>query len=414
MESLVKYLVAIVATVFGLPLDGHAPSGMLASSQDGVINLAYVAEAGMDVEFREVTGGVSEHIRTVRTDKNGVAPVVNATRWRCDRLERRFTARGVTNAGVVYTGEYEVKTPSCATRLDVTVPRHVNRGKLVTVRLVDRFKLGDLPVTTCVSGGGLKRRCSSTSLSADESGVLLRYRAKQHGRIRVAMRLDRFKSERLVAVGRTRPAAPKSAPVLLATGDSTIQGIDSFLDDKIGATTRVVSDFHVGTGITTPGEVTWKQFAGWQTDKNQQRVTVISIGANEGYSFTSDNPCCEEKWVHTYANYLKAMIKTYTAHGGHVAWLTLPMPKQALRQDITRAVNQAIGEAAAGNKDVVVVDLGAVFTPGGVYSDDIDYNGQRTRVREEDGLHLNVAGTRIAADTVIAELNKTTWLQPSG
>ena len=94
------------------------------------------------------------------------------------------------------------------------------------------------------------------------------------------------------------------------------------------------------------------------------------------------------------------MMQTY-AQGGRarVWWLTLPLPRLAARDEISRAVNAAILRAAPGAPGVQVVRLDRTFTPDG-YSDAIRYRGRRVRVREIDGVHLNVAGTAIAARIV--------------
>jgi hypothetical protein len=70
---------------------------------------------------------------------------------------------------------------------------------------------------------------------------------------------------------------------------------------------------------------------------------------------------------------------------------------------IFAAANAGILRAAEGLPDVHVVRLDLVFTPNG-YRDVIRYRGRTVRVREPDGIHLNVAGAEIAAREVVAAL----------
>jgi hypothetical protein len=53
---------------------------------------------------------------------------------------------------------------------------------------------------------------------------------------------------------------------------------------------------------------------------------------------------------------------------------------------------------------VRVLDMAALFTPDGHYSDAIDVGGERRLVREADGIHLNEAGAELAGDQVMRAL----------
>jgi len=46
------------------------------------------------------------------------------------------------------------------------------------------------------------------------------------------------------------------------------------------------------------------------------------------------------------------------------------------------------------------------FTPEGRYADAIDVGGERRLVREADGIHLNEAGSELAADEVMRALGE--------
>ena len=83
----------------------------------------------------------------------------------------------------------------------------------------------------------------------------------------------------------------------------------------------------------------------------------------------------------------------------------LPMPRSAARQKIARTVNAAIIAAAQPFRaQVRVLDMSALFTPGGKYRASMPVKGRNTIVREPDGIHLNEAGAGVAADVVIARL----------
>ena len=58
--------------------------------------------------------------------------------------------------------------------------------------------------------------------------------------------------------------------------------------------------------------------------------------------------CCGPHWAAEFAYRVRRMMNTYRQGGGaRVYWLTLPLPRDATRQEVARAVNAAIEVAAA-------------------------------------------------------------------
>ena len=99
-------------------------------------------------------------------------------------------------------------------------------------------------------------------------------------------------------------------------------------------------------------------------------------------------------------------MQTFLREGrGRVVWLTPPEPRWEPRAEITHAVNIAVERAAVGLKGVKVVRIDRLFSPNG-YQDVIAYRGRQVRVRESDGVHLNVAGTALAAKVVVQAIRE--------
>ncbi len=53
-----------------------------------------------------------------------------------------------------------------------------------------------------------------------------------------------------------------------------------------------------------------------------------------------------------------------------------------------------------------VIDTVPIFTPGYRYTDSIEVDGEDTIVRESDGVHLNAAGSAVAADEVLRRIGE--------
>jgi lysophospholipase L1-like esterase len=198
---------------------------------------------------------------------------------------------------------------------------------------------------------------------------------------------------------------------LLVTGDSLAQPLDAELARRLaskGVTT--IRDAHLGTGISKTDLVDWGQLSALQVRKDKPDGIVMFMGANEGFPMPGAGgklvQCCGAEWAALYATRARRMMDSYRRRGvARVYWLTLPLPRDAARQRIARSVNAAIAVAAQPFRaQVRVLDMTALFTPSGRYRAAMAVAGRNTIVRRPDGIHLNDAGARVAADTVVARL----------
>jgi lysophospholipase L1-like esterase len=210
-------------------------------------------------------------------------------------------------------------------------------------------------------------------------------------------------------------AAPPKRPLhtLLVTGDSMSEPLDSDLAESLEPNgIHVIQDPHIGTGISQTVLLDWGKEATAQVKQYHPDAVVIFIGANDGFSMPGPGgaqvSCCTAEWAAIYAERARSMMNTYRQDGvARVYWLTLPAPRDSLRAQISRVVDYAVTVAAQPWADQVrIIDMVPVFTPGFVYRDAMTVNGQPTIVRESDGIHLNDAGSQLAANIVQAAIDK--------
>jgi hypothetical protein len=92
---------------------------------------------------------------------------------------------------------------------------------------------------------------------------------------------------------------------------------------------------------------------------------------------------------------------------GTTYWNLLPAPRTATFRRVFKAVNRGIRIAAREHRRTVrLVDLPATFTPGYRFRQAITRHGRAVSVRQDDGVHLNVAGARIAAGLIIRQMRR--------
>ena len=200
---------------------------------------------------------------------------------------------------------------------------------------------------------------------------------------------------------------PRGRLSVLATGDSMIQRLDGALARRLrrrGVTMR--SDAHPATGISQPALLDWTAQAR-RAARSRPDVVVMFIGANDAHPM-GGVACCGDRWIAQYAARARRMMAAY-ARGGRarVLWLLLPSAREGFARHSFPAVNAAVRRAAAtARRDVRVVDLVRVFSPGGRYRKWIRVGRRAVGVRQADGIHLSDGGARIAAGVVIRTLRQ--------
>ncbi len=364
----------------------------------GLINMIFGGAGGARVTFYERVGDRLKRLGSARAAPGAETVLPEAATWSCSRLTRRFIAMARLPDGSRASGAARIRTSSCASRFRISAPRRVVRGRRLVARVVDRWGNGAITPTLCVTPPRARRSCARLRFAPAVTIARRSYRARTSGTWRLELRVRGRRVRRTVRVGATA-AAEKPLPVLLATGDSTVVGIDTFLADELAGEASVHGDARPGTGISKP-PAPWPRTAAEQASGLRPVGTVISIGGSDGFPMTTpagEVECCSEAWSDEYARRVRAMMVTYLRGGrGRVFWLTLPLPRAAYRTAAARAVNRAIVRAGTGLAGVTVVRLDALFTPSG-YRETMRYRGRDVRVRDVDGVHLSVEGQAIAA-----------------
>ncbi len=209
------------------------------------------------------------------------------------------------------------------------------------------------------------------------------------------------------------PAPTQPLETLLVTGDSLATPLDLELSRRYSEQgVEVITDPHLATGISKSDLLDWGELATSQVERYSPDAVVVFIGANEGFPIPGpggeDVECCGAEWAAAYANRARQVMATYAQDGAaHVYWLTVPTPRDEGQQEIERVVNAGIEVAAQPlASQVDILDMVSIFTPGDSYRDAMPIDGEETIVRESDGIHLNDAGSELAADRVQDAINQ--------
>ena len=384
------------------------------SSSRGYVEVTVVATTDIKtVVIGERHQGVDEHIITTGVPywrdhpdygPVGATLVDRVVRWRCDRLERHLQVAGRRPDGIVEAAFYAVRTPSCRNRLTLTVPRRVGQGGVVRARIRDTWGTGLTSARVCFLGD-----CRKVGFADGQDLRVVRFRAGWRGLRKVTLRAPSQNLSEVIGVGVRPPRTARSGPTILATGDSLMGNVEAMLSDRLNGRAQVVSDVQGGTAISKPFILDWLEHARRQVARHEPNATAIFLGTND--SFPMETPagdeiqCCGETWIAEYARRARRMMRTY-AQGdtSMVLWFTVPAARDERRNPSAIAVNEGLRRAATGLPTVFVLPTDEVFTPGMRWRESMSYKGRVIRVRESDGVHLSIAGARIAASMAIDTL----------
>lgn len=377
----------------------------------GFVSLHFQFAGGAPVTYYECVGTRARQLQTVTAAPDAVdTPAFHATTWRCGRLTRTFAGTATVPGRGDVLGITDVHTPPCNHRFDIRLPTRVRTGARVRLRIADRWKIGGVRTRLCLTPPGRRTTCRRVTFRANLDATRL-LRADRRGIWRVELVAGSSRLRRTLAVG-TPPAAPAAPrPVVLATGDSTMQGIDAFLDEQLGDDVGVRADVRPGFAISHDDG--WLPVARVQARRWRPSIAVVSIGGNEGFPLRgidgASHACCDAGWVDAYARRARASMLAYLdgSPGSRVYWLTIVAPREERRVAVVTAVNSAIEAAAQGLSGVTVLHMDRFFTPSG-YRETVRYGGRDVPVRLADGVHLNVNGTRIAAQLVVRAIRGRT------
>lgn len=392
---------------FSVRLDARTPGliGAHIQAPKGTIIVAQDVTGESPDATRGAVAGPARDAPAYRTMKRSSIRLPTLAKWDCDTRDRalRFDltfGTGGPRAQVTRT----IRTPLCDKRVVLSVAP-ARAGQQIKATITDRHGNGGIPARVCAQTPRGAKQCQEITTPAGKRTHTLTLGRAETGRTVVSVKTPWGPRVQTQLVARSRTGGFR----LLATGDSMIQIIDSYLGQRLEPRQgRVVSDAHISTGISKPSMLNWMRHAKGSAASVKPDVTVVFLGANDGFPM-SGAACCGEDWQRIYASRVQGMMRSYLRGGrGRVIWLTLPAPRGSNFAAVFRGVNRAIEQAAARFRDdqVTVLDLRKTFTPGGRYRSSITWKGAHKQVRQGDGVHLNTPGASIAAELIISQLRR--------
>jgi hypothetical protein len=372
----------------------------------GYVTATVTGPPGAGVQLSEQDPGQTRLLTTVTLSNGGSAAVSDVLTWRCDLRQRRLVATTLSPAAPAQTA-ITVTTPACTRRLSARIVKTSGTGPGLEVRVRDRWGLGAVGFSVCVTAPGGSSRCRPWQLAAGTPARQVEVPAPRPGDWQATLRTPYERP-----VSRDFWIADHPGPLrVLAAGDSEMQEVDDFLRQDLGPHgIRVTSDARISTGLTNSFFFDWQAHARAQAASLRPDVTIMFMGGNEGFPLRDARGrlvgCCGGAWSAGYASLVARMMQTYLrGQAARVYWFLLPAPRERRFQRLFDAVNSGIRRAAARFPGRAgLIDANAFFTPRDHYRDFMTYHGHGLAIHYSDGVHLATTANAIAASLVVKRL----------
>ena len=200
----------------------------------------------------------------------------------------------------------------------------------------------------------------------------------------------------------------KQGDSVLITGDSMMQYIGIAARQnypKLGL--KVLDLSKHSTGLLDKKSHNWAQVIKDTLAKNKGiKLLVMLIGANDPWGRSINGKFYElnsSEWREFYARRVDEIYKIAKASNVKVLWLSLPCMKKTGYAKKIKLLNE-IYKSASEQNGQFFINTSEYLCQNDEYKTHIDINGKRSKIRQDDGIHINKIGSQILADEILKRI----------
>ena len=200
----------------------------------------------------------------------------------------------------------------------------------------------------------------------------------------------------------------KQGDSVLITGDSMMQYIGMIASQnypKLGL--KVLDLSKQSTGLLYKKSHNWAQVIKDTLTQNQGiKLLVMLIGANDPWGRSINGKFYElnsSEWREFYARRVDEIYKIAKASNVKVLWLSLPCMQKTdyakkieLLNEIYKSVSEQNGQ--------IFINTSEYLCQNDEYKTHIDINGKRSKIRQDDGIHISKIGSQILAGEILKRI----------
>lgn len=200
----------------------------------------------------------------------------------------------------------------------------------------------------------------------------------------------------------------KQGDSVLITGDSMMQYIGIAARQnypKLGL--KVLDLSKQSTGLLYKKSHNWAQVIKDALAKNKDiKLLVMLIGANDlwgrsvnGKFYKLNSP----EWREFYTGRVDEIYQIAKASNVKVLWLSLPCMQKTDYAKKIKLLNE-IYKSASEQNGQIFINTSEYLCQNDEYKTHIDINGKRSKIRQDDGIHISKIGSQILAGEILKRI----------
>ena len=200
----------------------------------------------------------------------------------------------------------------------------------------------------------------------------------------------------------------KQGDSVLITGDSMMQYIGIAARQnypKLGL--KVLDLSKHSTGLLDKKSHNWAQIIKDTLAKNKDiKLLVMLIGANDPWGRSVNGKFYElnsSEWREFYTGRVDEIYKIAKASDVKVLWLSLPCMKKTGYEKKIKLLNE-IYKSASEQNGQFFINTSEYLCQNDEYKTHIDINGKRSKIRQDDGIHISKIGSQILAGEILKRI----------
>ena len=212
------------------------------------------------------------------------------------------------------------------------------------------------------------------------------------------------------------PVSAEAPLVTWVVGDSQAFHLGHGLrrEGRLRDVTEITLDQRHSTGLARPGYFNWPVHFFAIAAYYNPEVVVATLGSNDWQSMTAPEGHTlsrgSDKWRAEWRRRLGVAFDVLEAPHRHVIWVGLPPTRSDEFREGYAVMNQLAAAAVAERDFVTMIDIWDMFGGDEPYRDAVpppgDPGGRPVDVRQQDGVHLNQAGSRWVVDRITDEIER--------
>ena len=200
----------------------------------------------------------------------------------------------------------------------------------------------------------------------------------------------------------------KQGDSVLITGDSMMQYIGMIASQnypKLGL--KVLDLSKHSTGLLDKKSHNWAQIIKDTLAKNKNiKLLVMLIGANDPWGRSVNGKFYElnsSEWREFYTGRVDEIYKIAKASNVKVLWLSLPCMQKTDYAKKIELLNEIYKSVSEQNRQIFI-NTSEYLCQNDNFLTHLNINGKRSKIRQDDGIHISKIGSQILADEILKRI----------